>query len=90
MLGAALCASDMGLLSKAQPSAKRAPAPRPMQPADNLQLVCNCFVNMHFLSLLILAPMQGSTQKGTEQWDVIVSEMRPTGSALRPQALGIG
>lgn len=72
MLGSALCASDMGLLSKAEPSAKWAPAPRPLQPADNLQLVCNCCVNTHFLSLMILAPLQGSTRKGTEQWDVIV------------------
>lgn len=48
------------------------PAPRPLQPADRLQLVCNCCVNMYFLSLMILAPSRGSTQKGTEQWDVIV------------------
>lgn len=72
MLGAALHASDMRLLSKLEPSAKWAPVPRPVQPADNLQLVCNCCTNMHFLSLMILAPSQGSTQKGPEQWDVIV------------------
>lgn len=52
--------------------AKWAPAPRPLQPADSLQLVCNCCGNMYFLSLMILAPSWGSTQKGTEQWDVIV------------------
>lgn len=52
--------------------AKWAPAPRPLQPTDSLQLVCNCCVNMYFLSLMILASSRGSTQKGTEQWDVIV------------------
>lgn len=43
---------------------------------------------------MILAPSQGSTQKGTEQWDVIVLKCAHQeallGGALRPQALGIG
>lgn len=93
MLGAALRASDTALLAKAEPSAKGAPAPRPLQPADNPQLVCNCSANMHFLSLMTLAPSQGSTQKGAEQWDVIVLKCAQQKAllqqAFRPQALEI-
>lgn len=43
---------------------------------------------------MILAALQGSTQKGTEQWDVIVLKCTQQEAllllhALRPQALGI-
>lgn len=44
------------------------PTPRPVQPADNLRLICNCCANKHFLSLMNLAASQGSTQKGPGQW----------------------
>lgn len=43
---------------------------------------------------MTLAPSQGSTQKGTEQWDVIVLKCVQQEAilrhALRPQASGIG